>query len=445
MKIVISGAGKVGKHLAKLLSNEGQDIIIMDEEQSKLECLESYNLLPQLGNPSSFKTMKKVGVDGADLYIAVTPSETRNVVSCSMAKHLGAKRTVARIDNYEYLNTNNRDYFAKIGVDHLVYPEYLAAKEIITALQHSWVRNWFELFDGELIVVGVKVRENARLVGMPLKELYTLSNYMHISAIRRKNETIIPRGEDKVEANDIVYIASTQEFVGNIIDLCGKKKVDVKKVMVMGGSRIAVQLAKMSSDKYKIKIIESDFVKAQELAVSLPECTIVNADGRDIDILKNEGIDDCDAFVTLTDSSETNILGCLTAKEYGIRKTIAEVENIQLITEAESLNIGTALNKKLLASSRIFQILLDNDSTNAKCLALVDAEVAEMVVKEGSKVTREDVKDLDLPREITIAGLVRDGHGMLVHGDTRLQAGDHVVIFCLSGSIRKAERLFNKK
>lgn len=211
----------------------------------------------------------------------------------------------------------------------------------------------------------------------------------------------------------------------------------------MGGSRIAVQLAMRVGDDYKITIIESDYDRCEELADRLPDCNIIHGDGRNFEILEEEGIEEMDAFIALTDSSETNILGCLAAKEYGVKKTIAEVENIQFISEAEALNIGTVINKKLLASSRIFQFLLDSDSSNAKCLALADAEVAEMIAKKGSKITQAKIKDLNLSRDLTIAGMLRNGKGSLVQGDTQIQEGDHVVVFCLSGAIHKVEKLFN--
>lgn len=281
------------------------------------------------------------------------------------------------------------------------------------------------------------------MVGMPLRDLFKMSNYAHISAIKRNHETIIPRGNDYIRANDIVYIATTNGDMQNIRTLCGKSDINVKNLMIMGGSRIAVQLAMRVGDDYKITILDSDINRCEELAERLPNCNIIHGDGRNFEILEEEGIEDMDAFIALTENSEANILSCLAAKEYGVKKTIAEVENIQFISVAEALNIGTIINKKLLASSRIFQFLLDSDSTNAKCLALADAEVTELVAKKGSKITNAKIKDLNLSRDLTIAGMLRDGKGYLVQGDTQIQEGDHVVVFCLSGAIHKVEKLFN--
>ena len=286
------------------------------------------------------------------------------------------------------------------------------------------------------------MRANSDLVGKKLKELSSVSQYMHVSAIRRNREIIIPNGDDRIEDGDITYIATTRDSVDKVMQMCGKEKMHINKVLIMGGSHIAVQLALLARGKYMMKIIEEDRERCEHLAELLPHCGIVCGDARDTDLLEEEGVGDFDAFVALTDSSEANILGGLMAKEQGVKKTIAEVENIQFISEAEILNIGTIINKKLLATSRIFQILLDNDPNTSKSLALADAEVAELEIKQGSRLTRADVRNLQLPLGMTIAGLVREGKGQLVTGSTRLQAGDHIVVFCLSGMLNKIEKIF---
>ena len=442
MKIVIAGAGEVGTHLAKMLSNEEQDIIIMDTAESKLAALENYNLLTYHGSATSFANMREVKAGSADIFIGVTPFEARNILACQIAKSMGAKRTVARIDNDEYLAKKWQHYFARIGVDDLIYPEYLAAGEIFAALKRPWVRNWFEMLNGELILLGVKLRDNATFIGQQLKDLGEVSRFMHISAIRRNRETIIPGGLDRVEANDIAYISTTRGHIKDVIRACGKETFTAEKLFVMGGSEIAEQLIRFTGDHYHVKIVEPDLERCQQLADALPQCNIVHGDARDTDLLDEENISDYDAFIALSDSSEANILGCVMAKEHGIRKTVAQVENLQYVNEAEALNIGSIINKKLLASSRIFQIMLDSDLDNAKCLALHEAEVSELIIKENARITRTQVMNLSLPSGITIAGLVRDGVGQLVRGNTQLQAGDHVVVFSLAGAIHKIEKAF---
>ena len=444
MKIVIAGAGEVGSHLAKLLSNENQDIILLDSDQARLDVInDNYNLMTWNGSTSSFETLRDVGVSDTDLYIAVTPYETRNITSCAIAKHLGAKKTVARIDNSEFLNPDNGQVLKQIGSDFLIYPEDLAADEINLALSHNWARYWGELHGGNLLLIGVKLHSESPLINCKLKDLPVKTHDFHVAAIKRNNETIIPGGNDEILHDDIVYFITTPPFIQEVRDLCGKKKRVIKKALIMGGSRIAKRFAKRFHDKYHLKIIDSDRDNCEDLATALPDCEIVYGDGRDIEVLRENNIYQYDAFLALTDSSETNILTCLSAKEFGVPKTIADVENLQFVSQAENLNIGTIINKKLLASSHIFKILLDADQNNAKCLALADAEVAEMVVRHGAKITKAPVKDLRLPFGMTIAALARNNQYMLVGGNTHIEGGDFVVVFCLNGTISKIEKWFH--
>ena len=443
MKIVIAGAGEVGRHLAKMLSDEEQDIIIMDTEEHKLAVLDQYNLMTYHGSATSWSDLKDVKVSSAHLFVAVTPYEARNLLACQMAKRLGARKTLARIDNSEFLLKKHLPFFSELGINHLIYPEYLAAAEIKASLKYTWVRNWFEMFDGQLIVLGVKLRENSILVGKRLRDLGPESSFLHLCAIKRNREIIIPRGDDSLEPNDIAYVATMRQYVDDVARVCGKEHIPVERVFIMGGTEIAEQLVRMVGDRYRIKVVDPDLERCRYFAESLPQCVVVHGDARDTDLLEEEGLSDYNVFVALTDSSEANILGCLMAKEHGVRKTIAHVENLQYINEAEALNIGTIINKKLLASSRIFQIMLDNDEADARSLALADAEVAEFIIKNGARVTRGEIKDLRLPQNMTIAGLVRNGIGQLVKGDTRLQAGDHVVVFCLNGVVHNIEKVFS--
>ena len=444
MKIVIAGAGEVGSHLAKLLSAEEQDITLIDADAERLAVLDAnYNLMTYAGDPTLFKTLREAGAARCDLFIAVTPYESNNIVACSIAKNLGAGKTVARIDSYDFMDPANTAHVRHMGVDRVIYPEYLAAQEIITALRRTWVRNWFELHDGRLILAGVKLREGAPLAGMKLRDFTYCHHNFHVSAIKRNHETIIPRGDHSMEAGDILYFITTRDHVDQLLELSGKTAHRIRKVLIMGGTKIAVRLVNSAHDEFRFKIIESDLEVCRRLPQKCPDCEIIHGDARDLDLLSDIGAADMDAFVALTPSSETNIFTCLTAKELGAKKTVADVESIQFISQAENLNVGTVINKKLLASSTIFQMLLDADSSTSKCLALADAEVAEIEAREGSKITRAQVKDLTLPREVTLAGLFRDGEGMLINGTTHIRPGDHVLVFCLAGSLHKVERLFS--
>ena len=446
MKIIIAGAGNVGTHLAKLLSREKQDIILMDDDEEKLTALSSnFDLLTVTASPSSISGLKEVGVKEADLFIAVTPDESRNMTACMLATNLGAKKTVARIDNYEYLLPKNKEFFQKLGVDSLIYPEMLAAKEIVSSMRMSWVRQWWEFCGGALILIGTKMREKAEILNIPLYELGGPNIPYHVVAIKRGTETIIPRGDDVIKLHDIVYFTTTRKYIPYIRKIAGKEDyADVRNVMIMGGSRIAVRTAQYVPDYMQVKIVDNDINRCNRLTELLDDKTmIINGDGRDMDLLIEEGLKNTEAFVALTGNSETNILACLAAKRMGVEKTVAEVENIDYIGMAESLDIGTVINKKMIAASHIYQMMLDTDVSNVKCLTFANADVAEFTVPAGAKITKHFIKDLGLPKGTTIGGMIRNGEGVLVTGDTLIQPGDHVVVFCLSMMIKKIEKFFN--
>ena len=446
MKIIIAGAGNVGTHLAKLLSREKQDIILMDDDEEKLTALSSnFDLLTVTASPSSISGLKEVGVKEADLFIAVTPDESRNMTACMLATNLGAKKTVARIDNYEYLLPTNKEFFQKLGVDSLIYPEMLAAKEIVSSMRMSWVRELWEFCGGALILIGTKMREKAEILNIPLYELGGPNISYHVVAIKRGTETIIPRGDDVIKLHDIVYFTTTRKYIPYIRKIAGKEDyADVRNVMIMGGSRIAVRTAQYVPDYMQVKIVDNDINRCNRLTELLDDKTmIINGDGRDMDLLIEEGLKNTEAFVALTGNSETNILACLAAKRMGVEKTVAEVENIDYIGMAESLDIGTVINKKMIAASHIYQMMLDADVSNVKCLTFANADVAEFTVPAGAKITKHFIKDLGLPKGTTIGGMIRNGEGVLVTGDTLIQPGDHVVVFCLSMMIKKIEKFFN--
>ena len=371
MKIIIAGAGAVGTHLAKLLSGEKQDIILMDDDEERLGRLGSnFDLLAVNISPTSISGLKEAGVAGADLFIAVTPDESRNMTACMLATSLGAKKTVARINNYEYLLPKHKEFFAKLGVDSLIYPEMLAAKEIVDAVKMSWIRQWWEFAGGALVLLGTKMKETAEILNVPLHELGGRNIPFHIVAIKRGSETIIPRGDDTIILNDIVYFTTTKKYIPYIRKIAGKEnEADIRNVMIMGGSRIAVRTVQYMPEYMRTKIIESDFNRCNRLTELVDDkVMIINGDGRDMELLLEEGIKNTEAFVALTGNSETNILACLAAKRLGISKTVAEVENIDYISMAESLDIGTVINKKFIAASHIYQMMLDADVSNVKCL-----------------------------------------------------------------------------
>lgn len=447
MRVVIAGAGEVGRHLAKMLSRERHDIILLDPNEDNLAFAKTgMEILPIVGNPTSLHDLENADVHDAHLFVSVTTEESTNITACMLASNLGARKTFARINNHEYLLPRNNELFQKIGVNSMICPEILAAKEIVAAIRRPWTRQYWELFGGGLILLGIKVRGEAPIINRSLIELMQHDKKCyHIVAIQRcDGEMIIPRGMDHIKSGDIVFVTTTREHIEDVRIKAGKLNPEVKKVIIMGGGRIAIKTAHFLPDNTNITIIEADRDKCAKISAQVPKnVLVIHGDGRDTDLLVQEGIHDAQAFVALTEIAGTNILACLAAKRYGVFKTIAQVENLDYISLAAKVDIGTVINKKLIAAGHIYQFLLDADVANVKCLAFARADVAELVAKPDSKITRKPIKEMRLPKDMTLGGLIRNGIPMMVEGDTQIRANDHVMVFCFDSAMRKLKDYFN--
>ena len=439
----------MGTHLSKLLSTENHDCVLIDDDEDRLGGIDSkYDLMAVNASPTSIKALRDAGADDADLFVGVTRQESRNITACLLAHALGAKKTVARIDNYEYLSEQNMQFFRNLGIDSLIYPEVLAAIDITNGLKLSWVRQRWDVHEGALVLLGIKLRDTCEVLNRPLKDLCGPEDPYHVVAIKRANDTIIPGGLDELKSGDLAYFMTTREYIPYIRKVVGKEHYeDVQNVIIMGGGKTAVRAAMTIPDYMNVKIIESSQERCERLnqLIGDRQVMVIHGDGRDLTLLQEEGIKHTQAFVALTGNAETNILACLTAKKLGVRKTIAMVENLDYVSMAESLDIGTIINKKTVAASHIFQMMLRADVRNMRSLMMVDSDVAEFVAAEGSKVTRKPVKQLGLPFGATIGGLVRRGEGQLVNGNTQIEAGDSVMVFCHKHNLSKVEKFFKKQ
>lgn len=446
MKIVIAGAYATGTYLAKLLSRNHENITLIDDDAARLENIGTDADLLTLQAPmGSINTLKEAGAGHAQLFIAVTPDQNLNLNICMMAKALGAKKTVARIDNDEFSEPELQEFFEGLGVSSLIYPEKLAATDIVNGLKMSWVRQRWDVHHGALVLLGIKLREGGEIFNKPLKDICGPNDPYHVVAIKRGYETIIPGGNDELKLYDLAYFMTTKQYIPYVRKIVGKEHyADVKNVMVMGGGNTAIQALKALPSYMDIKIIERDEARCEELNNILEndDMLVIHGDGRNMELLNEEGIKSTQAFVALTPNSETNILACLTAKRMGVRKTVAMIENMDYVSMAESLDIGTIINKKAIAASHIYQMMLDSEVSNVRFLTMANADVAEFVAQPKSKVTQKKVYELGLPSGATLGGLVRNGEGILISGGTQIEAGDSVMVFCHNVNIKKIEKFF---
>ncbi|MBR5136057.1 MAG: Trk system potassium transporter TrkA [Rikenellaceae bacterium] len=446
MKIIIAGAGDVGCHLARMLSGDNHEITVIESDRKLLGDVAAVaDLLTVEGDCTSFATLRKAIVRKADLFIAVNHEEERNIISAILAKQMGAKKSIARIDHNEYLEPNNKEVFINLGIDYLFYPEKIAARQVIKLLGHTATTEYVDFSNGKLSLVVFRLDPSSDLVGHTLlsftEKLQPLS-YRTV-AITRDGRTIIPHGNDTYMEGDMVYIITKEDSVKEVMAFSGQSNIDINNLMILGGSQIGQRIALELQDKVNIKLVEYIADKAYKLAETLDSTLIINEDGRNIEAMMEEGLSNMDAFVAVTGRSETNILAAMLAKRMGVKKVIAEVENLNYIKLAESIGIDTIINKKLITASNIFRFTLSSDVQAIKCLTGSEAEVLEFIVKPNSPATKAKVKDLDFPSEAIIGGIVRGDKVFIAMGNTEINAYDRVVVFAMPNTIAKIGKYFN--
>jgi len=445
MRIIIAGAGEVGTHLAKMLSNENHEIILIDPEEERLKPIDSsLDVLTHEGSATSVKLLKETLQKKTDLFIAVTHSEDTNITSSILAKRFGALKTIARIDNIDYLETSTLEFFKSIGIDSLIYPELIAAREVLGLLHETGASDFMEFSGGKLAMYVQKLDEKAPIINKTLQEISisrSTDKYRAV-AIKREGKTIIPRGNEIFQLGDLVYVISTHEGIDEMMKTSGKENFEAKSIMILGGSRIGKHVALYLQKSCEVKLIDSDIKKCEDLAEILDNTLIINGDGRNVDLLEQEGIKKIDAFVAVTGNSETNILSCLLAKKMGVKKTIAEVENMEYINLAENTGIDTIINKKISAASRIFRHTSNPNVTQVKYMTGTEAEVLEFNVPANAKITKGTLRSFDFPQDAIVGGGTRDGEPFIATGDTIIKANDKVVVFTLPSAYEQLSKYF---
>jgi trk system potassium uptake protein len=445
MRIIIAGAGEVGTHLAKLLSNENHEIILIDNEEERLKPIAgSMDVLTYTGSATSINILQEVLQKKTDLFIAVTHGEDTNITSAILAKRLGALKTIARIDNLDYLEHSILEFFKSLGIDSLIYPELIAAREVLSLLHETGTTDFMEFCGGKLAMFVQKLDENAPILNKSLEEIaisHSTDSYRAV-AIKRNEKTIIPRGKEVFQPGDLVFVISTDEGVDDMMMTSGKVNFEAKSVMILGGSRIGKHVALYLQKSSEVKLIDSDPERCEALSEILEDTLIINGDCRNVELLEQEGISKMDAFVAVTGNSETNILSCLLAKKLGVKRTIAEVENMEYISLAENTGIDTIINKKIAAASRIFRHTTNPNVTQVKYMTGTEAEVIEFNVPVDAKITRGTLRSMDFPKDAIVGGGTRDGVPFIATGDTMIKPNDKVVVFTLPDAYDRMSKYF---
>ncbi len=445
MKIVIAGAGDMGTHLAKMLSGNGHDITVADVDPKALAEVGSLvDVETTEGDTTQFSVLRKAGVRKCDLFIAVRSVENDNILSAVMAKQLGARKAIARVDSNEYLEPNSKEIFIDMGIDYLFYPEQIAAREVINLLGHTSTTEYVDFAAGKLTLIAFKLELTSPLLGRKIidEDMDEDVEYRTVAVVRG-SRTFIPSPEDRYEEEDMVYIIARHNSAHSVVELSGNSQVDIRNMMILGGSRIGVRIANELQSKVNIKLVDYNSDKAYRLAEMLDKTLIINEDGRDTEAMMEEDLSGMDAFVAVTGRSETNILAAMLAKRMGVKKVIAEVENINYISLAESIGVDTIINKKLVTASNIFRFTMSTDVQAIKCLTGSQAEVLEFIVKPNSPATKHAIEELGLPDDTMIGGVVRGDRVFIAVGSTRINAYDRVVVFAMPDSIMSVAEFFN--
>ncbi len=445
MRIIIAGIGDVGYHLARQLSFESHDIIALDVDQKKLSYTDSMSdVLTIQGSSTSIEVLKQANIAKADLLVAVTSSELTNITTAILAKELGAKKTIARVHNAEYLNPNSGVDFTKLGIDFMIYPEELAALETVNLINRTAATDVLEFEGGKLSVLGIRLDKNAPIINRKLSEI--AQNYSNIDfrvvAVYRNFRTIIPTGNDIFLPDDQVFVITTPGGIELMLKLSGKENLKFQNLMILGGGKIGRRVAKLLEDSMSIKLIESNEEKSFELADLLQNTLVIRGDGRDIDLLAQEGIIDMDAFIALTEDAETNIITCLMAKHLGVKKAIALVDKADYIPLTQTIGLDSLINKKLIAANNISRFIRKGEIIAMASLEGIDAEVLEYVARPNSIITRKKVKDIHFPKDAILGGVIRNGNSFIIVGNSQIQPNDRVVVFSLPSAVKKIEKYF---
>lgn len=446
MKIVIAGAGDMGTHLAKMLSGNGHDLTVVDVDSKAL--VEVGNLVDVVtveGDTTQFSVLRKAGVRKCDLFIAVRSVENDNILSAVMAKNLGAKKAIARVDSNEYLEPNSKEVFIDMGIDYIFYPEQIAAREVINLLGHTSSTEYVDFAAGKLSMVAFRLELTSPLLGRNVQHVEYSDDDLEyrVVAIVRGSKTIIPNSDERFEEEDMVYAITRHNATHKVVELSGRKEVEIRNMMILGGSRIGVRIANELQNEVNVKLVDYDADKAYRLAEMLDKTLIINEDGRDTEAMMEEDLSNMDAFVAVTGRSETNILAAMLAKRMGVKKVIAEVENINYISLAESVGVDTIINKKLVTASNIFRFTMTTEVQTIKCLTGSQAEVMEFIVKPNSPATKEPIRDLGMPDDSIIGGVVRGDRVFIAVDDTQINAYDRVVVFAMPDVVMRVAEFFN--
>jgi trk system potassium uptake protein TrkA len=444
MKIVIAGAGGIGFHLAKLLSSAQHDIVIIDSNRDVLEYAQTHlDVQTILGDASSIKILEDAGMNNVSLFLAVTTLENDNLISCILAKKLGAQQTIARINNISNIKKEFKSTFQELGVDKIISPSLLASQEIIRLLEMSQVTDRFDFENGQVTLIGITIHDDSFYIDKTIAEIKESKGTIHSPvAILRGQHTILPRANTSIKKGDHIYFITGKKDVESLLNTIGKPGKKIQSIMFVGGNVISETAAKHLENDFKVTIVEESEKQCKWLVDQLNNTLVIKGDPSNFELLKEEGLEQMDAFVAVTQNSETNIMTSLMADTAGVHKTIALVENLEYTHISQNIGVDTIINKKIIAANNIFRYVRKGKVEAIASLHGVDAEVIEYVIHQESKLTKFTLRELKLPNQAIIGAVIRGQETIIPTGDFRFSLNDKVIVLALPSVIGKIEQFF---
>lgn len=447
MRILIIGAGEVGFHLAKTLSNDAHDVTIVDTNPEKCARVqEQLDVLVVEGSGASANTLVEAGIKNADMIIAVSALDEVNIISCMLANQFGVQRKIARVRNSEYTLNNAVLKPEQLGIDLMINPEQATAEEIVSLIERSAATDVVDFAEGKIQVIGIRLDPKAPIINRTLREVSEGIPELTFRtvAIFRHERTIIPSGDEYFRRGDQIFVTAKTESVPEVLKLCGKNDERLDKVMILGGSQVGRAVAKLLEKEYDIdiRLIESNREKSERVAEELERTLVIHGDGTDIDLLAAEGLIDMDAFIAVTDDEETNIIACLLAKHIGVRRNIAMVSRAEYVPLMPTIGLDAAVDKRRITANAISRFIRHGEIVSVASLRGTGAEVIELVVQPHSKVVGKPLRRAKIPEGVIIGAVARGELVFVAIGETVLQPDDKVVVFTLPKARESLELLF---
>ncbi|MEX0601257.1 MAG: Trk system potassium transporter TrkA [Rhodothermales bacterium] len=450
MRVIIIGAGEVGYDVARMLSSEQHDVVVIDLDGHALKHVqEKLDVMTLQGNGTSAEVLGEAGVARSDMLIAVTAVDEVNIIACMLADRLGIAKTVARVRSDEITRRRSILKTSDFGIDLVIHPEESAANEVVRLIRRASATDLLNFAGGRLQLMGIRLDPDSPVIGKSVQNLAVEHDRItfRIMGISRGMRTILPGGGETLHRNDQVFVLARPKYMTYVSRMMGKADKKAHDVMILGGNLVGAKVAmQLGREKDKqVKIVEPDRERAERLAEDLKNVLVIHGDATDIDLLVQEGLGEMDAFVAVTEDEESNLVTCLMAKHLGVSKTVALLSKGAYIPISQSIGLDAAVSKKLAVSREILRYLRGKHVLSVATIHGLDAEIIEIEANRRAAVTRKPLKDLRFPRGALIGAVLHDGEVDVATGDTHVQPGDTAIVFAMSHLVADVERLFEAR